>query len=908
MSRFGDSQTTATMSSVGNDHAAIMAQLRETRHGRGWNRTVNQMPPAVVVAELQEKRANSRGRISTLRDRLLRVLLRENCPELQVPWYEHDTEGAGTLEEIIGVDAEVSKSHHDSSKRREPPADKTPARRESDTASASRPLSEDDNVEIGGVQTVKAMVHQPEVPATPAGGNASSTPQVNVPVVPAVLNAGGRSALNITNASERTPRNADVRERGRLGLPLVPAWEYYSERVYRKMSTAKALRDAGTAMTPQCHVSPATRQVHRPEKTKPANQRGWYTPAQDWEEIQRMPGSREVSDAADSSDSDVVFDRESRRSSRTERSVKRESSTTYRPMDETWREGGHRDSASRTKPARDTSVRSGRVSSNHVERGYYDGEPDRGVKQRPRGERRHSEKDRRRETRRSERKPSRVGRRLTVSSSSDSEEEVERKEPARRREREKRRGRRERSRTISSRSSSGSGEDWGEGRRASRRRPRDSEPESRRDSPAKSWKVAAKRSQAMKSVKNWGMKFSGEDKEDPEEFLEQLQDCRECAALHDRDLLSALPCALTKRAGRWYRTLKKEILSWSEFKKAFRHQFVTEYDREDLIDDLRRRTQAKGEKIAAFLSNFNYIVSRFKRPPSERYLVDTAYRNLLPEYRKAMADKLVESLEDLEKYGRRWERQKDLDSRYTPPPPPEKMRVPGAAFVGGTGRHKAVAALEKDGEAETPSPKPAKNERKAAKKAGKNGGYPSSRSSDGESRVVSAKVVERGETSGEADEAKTYAAALQGGQRPPGAPGNQYGPGRGYGNDAWRGATPSGQAPETWRTGLPRGSYGRPGGANQPPGGGVDEKPFLGVCNLCQAVGHRASVCPDVICFWCRQKGHTMRNCQTRNQPPVASSESCQVCNAPNTTFKACSRCAPLREKWGNGQAGGQAK
>ena len=86
---------------------------------------------------------------------------------------------------------------------------------------------------------------------------------------------------------------------------------------------------------------------------------------------------------------------------------------------------------------------------------------------------------------------------------------------------------------------------------------------------------------------------------------------------------------------------------------------MAEYDREDLLDDLRRRTQAKGEKIATFLSNFNYIVSQFKRPPYERHLVETAYRNLLPEYRKAMSDKLVESLEDLETYGRRWERQKD---------------------------------------------------------------------------------------------------------------------------------------------------------------------------------------------------------------------------------------------------------
>ena len=197
---------------------------------------------------------------------------------------------------------------------------------------------------------------------------------------------------------------------------------------------------------------------------------------------------------------------------------------------------------------------------------------------------------------------------------------------------------------------------------------------------------------------------------------------------------------------------------------------MAEYDCEDLLDDLRRRTQAKGEKITSFLSNFNYIVSRFKRPPSERHLVETTYRNLLPEYRKAMSDKLVESLEDFETYGRRWERQKDLDSRYLPPSPPEKMRVPGAAFTGGASRYKVVAAVEKDVESESSPQKPTKqNEKKAAKRAAKGNG-PSSRASDDESKTIHAKVVESGEPSGETEEAKTYAAAVQGGPRPPSSP------------------------------------------------------------------------------------------------------------------------------------------
>ena len=47
-----------------------------------------------------------------------------------------------------------------------------------------------------------------------------------------------------------------------------------------------------------------------------------------------------------------------------------------------------------------------------------------------------------------------------------------------------------------------------------------------------------------------------------------------------------------------------------------------------------------------------------------------------------MSDKIVDSLDAMEEYGRRRERQKDLNSRYVPPPTADKVRVNGAAFEG----------------------------------------------------------------------------------------------------------------------------------------------------------------------------------------------------------------------------------
>ncbi|OXU17317.1 hypothetical protein TSAR_002891 [Trichomalopsis sarcophagae] len=129
------------------------------------------------------------------------------------------------------------------------------------------------------------------------------------------------------------------------------------------------------------------------------------------------------------------------------------------------------------------------------------------------------------------------------------------------------------------------------------------------------------------------------------------------------------------------------------------HRSVRDGERkkEDLMEDLRRRTQHKDEKITTFLAKFEYIVSRFHQPPSKRELLQIAYRNILLEYWKAIGDKLIDSLEDLEKYA-------------------EKMHVSVAADTGEVTKLKvaAVETVEKDKESEET---PKKGKKTKAKKA-----------------------------------------------------------------------------------------------------------------------------------------------------------------------------------------------
>ena len=333
-------------------------------------------------------------------------------------------------------------------------------------------------------------------------------------------------------------------------------------------------------------ATPAGRKTH-PE-------REWFTPAEYWDDI-RPASTNEGAVGGEWSDEVTCLVNMTDRGSRTSRSRKGDSVTMYRDIQDSRRE---------TAPVRSAGQRPSRVPPPTAPRQQPRCDPPRiervverrpPVRERPRGAAEWIDPDRtpRAPDLRKVESERRVARSVAISSGSEDGEDSDWNRVAYSR------------RSVLSESD--------EGARA----------ESKRACEAAS--AGEQTLRAVKLLKDWGLKFSGEEREDPEEFLERIEECRKGAAVGDEGLLNALPCVLTKVAARWFRTMRLEPPSWAGFRKAFRHQFVTEYDREDLLDDLRRRTQAKGEIIATYLANLYYIVSRFKQPPSERHLVETAY-------------------------------------------------------------------------------------------------------------------------------------------------------------------------------------------------------------------------------------------------------------------------------------------
>ena len=91
-----------------------------------------------------------------------------------------------------------------------------------------------------------------------------------------------------------------------------------------------------------------------------------------------------------------------------------------------------------------------------------------------------------------------------------------------------------------------------------------------------------------------------------------------------------------------------------------------------MYEELRSRSQAPWESVASYLADVKCIVARFRIPPSTSKQLRIFFRNLHPKFRHSLEGKDVRSFKELGEFGREFEKRKELDNRYAPPPPKSK--------------------------------------------------------------------------------------------------------------------------------------------------------------------------------------------------------------------------------------------
>lgn len=190
------------------------------------------------------------------------------------------------------------------------------------------------------------------------------------------------------------------------------------------------------------------------------------------------------------------------------------------------------------------------------------------------------------------------------------------------------------------------------------------------------------------------------------------------------------------------------------------------------------------------------------------------------------------SLDELEESGRRYEKQRELNLKFTEPPLPEKLHVRGAGCKSTSSRNKLAAFVDE---------------------------------------TLDKIVVAPREDEPHSDDDADAVASMQ--RMRIGARGTSYN------HNSYDLSHNQSAAPRS------NNSSRSPDKSASP-----SRTEYIGICYVCQAIGHHSSVCPLRTCYNCKITGHIAKNCTERSRlsTPI---ESCQACGAQNTTLPKCEKC-----------------
>lgn len=138
-------------------------------------------------------------------------------------------------------------------------------------------------------------------------------------------------------------------------------------------------------------------------------------------------------------------------------------------------------------------------------------------------------------------------------------------------------------------------------------------------------------------------------------FIERLEELRIARGISEKSALIAFSDLLEKSALYWFRANKQLIDSYQHLLARLKEDFdIPDLDYK-LIKEIRMRTQAKQESIVAYLSIMQGLFSRLSKPLSEQDKLDILMHNIRPEYMKEMALLDINTISDLQFYGKKLE-------------------------------------------------------------------------------------------------------------------------------------------------------------------------------------------------------------------------------------------------------------
>lgn len=181
-------------------------------------------------------------------------------------------------------------------------------------------------------------------------------------------------------------------------------------------------------------------------------------------------------------------------------------------------------------------------------------------------------------------------------------------------------------------------------------------------------------------ISQWGVKFAGDHKMSINAFIERIDELKDARNATDEDLWRYSIDLFEGDALIWFRANKMYVTNWNELVILLKRTFQKPYFQDELLEEIKKRTQGKSESVTIYISIIQNMFNRLPNKVSETYKINTILKNLQPYYQRAICREEFMSISDLVNVLRIVERTKINCDNFVEPNASKSSLEPDLAF------------------------------------------------------------------------------------------------------------------------------------------------------------------------------------------------------------------------------------
>lgn len=168
-------------------------------------------------------------------------------------------------------------------------------------------------------------------------------------------------------------------------------------------------------------------------------------------------------------------------------------------------------------------------------------------------------------------------------------------------------------------------------------------------------------------VWKWNVFYSGDTKESLTDFLERISELRVARNASYSELFSSAVDIFRGPALIWFRNIKHTVHDWFELEKLLRDTFLPSDYYEDLLSEIKKRTQGEKENVTLFIAQMQGLFAKLSPIPEESEQIRIIRRNLLPYFLGQLSLHDISSLSELSSLCKQLDETRIHIENYRPP-------------------------------------------------------------------------------------------------------------------------------------------------------------------------------------------------------------------------------------------------